>query len=1038
MSIDNTFPSSTTAPAFGIYSAALSIDPQNVVPNTTHCHNCFNDVTNEMKLFSCQHSICQTCLKGQSPGNNLYSAVFGPNQMCPICSPLDSKPIVNGNNFLSTVSPLIPNGNALPPPPNGNPLAYIPMNIFPPPPLPPPPPGSEHTKMEPFASLLYQPPPHINGNHGNPFQGFNGNHPGMKVHANTGPPSPNLASTLNNQITDQIHIPTTSPHIAMPVPINTGIPASKQTSLQLPTTLHNHMSVPMHTLPPNFPPNFPAIFPPLPPNLRSFPPPPILTNFQSNFSIPKPHNSSLPPATTTTLPNNSPIPPSSPKVMNTITLPTTSSGVSSSSSSDGSSLTSSINSIMCSCDEGTSATAQCMDCEDYLCESCVRAHRKVRITREHKIINITTKEVIDSSQITSPSTNSCSPSSTKSSIASPSGMPPCRLTNVMTLDDQIDGIETHGECAKHDANRLIYFCQTCGVLICKTCLIADHTHHNYGYIREMYDRFKPAIEELVSKTKVEVLLLENSVKSIAKLSESVEQKNTDCLKKLQETITQYTEALVEYEQDLREKVKSITHKRIHSLKGQKNSLEGALTSLKTISLSAEKALKEENKGEVLASRIHLVANLREKNSTVFPRVPTEDDTYLMKTSNSSVEKVLASLIQITTAPYAPLCVAEGDGLKRPKINKSCNINVTTKDRNGDACIECKEKLFVQMKSGDGHNVPVEVNNDEEGVYTLEFKPCVAGEHQLIVAIRGQHIDGSPFILPVDGGRDYAKISSSIPFSFGIEGADEGAFCRPWGICTNSEGDIIVGDRSNHRVQLFTSSGTFKAQFGTEGTRNGQFCRPAGVCTTKEDDIVVADKDNHRVQMFKKDYSFILTFGSKGSNDNQMIYPYDVTVTPDNERIVVSDSGNHRLLIFSTQGVLIAKFGYKGYLCGNFDSPRGVTVNDEGHIILTDFNVHHILVIHPNGRTAQIIGGQGSGNGQLMRPQGLAVDSMGNIVVADTRNHRIVVFHPHGHFLAKYGSHGQGPGEFDRPTAVTVLPDGTFAVVDFGNSRIQIF
>ena len=94
--------------------------------------------------------------------------------------------------------------------------------------------------------------------------------------------------------------------------------------------------------------------------------------------------------------------------------------------------------------------------------------------------------------------------------------------------------------------------------------------------------------------------------------------------------------------------------------------------------------------------------------------------------------------------------------------------------------ECKEKLFVQMKSGDGINVPVEVNNDEDGVYNLEFKPRVAGEHQLIVAIRGQHIDGSPFILPVDGGRDYSKISSSIPFTFGIEGGGDGGFCRPWG------------------------------------------------------------------------------------------------------------------------------------------------------------------------------------------------------------------------------------------------------------------
>ena len=31
------------------------------------------------------------------------------------------------------------------------------------------------------------------------------------------------------------------------------------------------------------------------------------------------------------------------------------------------------------------------------------------------------------------------------------------MANIMTLDDQIDGIETHGDCSKHDGDRLIYF-----------------------------------------------------------------------------------------------------------------------------------------------------------------------------------------------------------------------------------------------------------------------------------------------------------------------------------------------------------------------------------------------------------------------------------------------------------------------------------------------------------------------------------------------------------------------------------------------------
>ena len=402
MSIDNSssFHQSSSVPAFDVYSAALSIDPQNVVPNNTHCDNCFNDVTSEMKLFSCQHSICQTCLDGQTPGNTLYSTVFGQNQLCPICS-IDSKPIVNGNNFLSNNSALVPNGNSIALPNNSNQLGYIPMNVFPPP---------EHSKplsIDPFSSLIYQPPmpppPHINGSHVNPFQGFNGNH---KVHSNTGPLSPSLASTINSQVShslsDQLHTqnvpnPTPlSPHLIIPQPINSKPPIPIPHTL--PTTLSNQMPPGMHTnyannLPPNFPPNFPPNMPPnfpnlpniFPPNLPNHFPPQMLTNFQTNFSIPKPPNIPISlPNTLQNLPNNLPIPPPSPNLVsatsNIINLPTTNSVSTSSSiaSSEAGSLTGSINYVLCSCDEGISATAQCMDCEDFLCDSCVRAHRKVR------------------------------------------------------------------------------------------------------------------------------------------------------------------------------------------------------------------------------------------------------------------------------------------------------------------------------------------------------------------------------------------------------------------------------------------------------------------------------------------------------------------------------------------------------------------------------------------------------------------------------------------------------------------------------------
>lgn len=39
------------------------------------------------------------------------------------------------------------------------------------------------------------------------------------------------------------------------------------------------------------------------------------------------------------------------------------------------------------------------------------------------------------------------------------------------------------------------------------------------------------------------------------------------------------------------------------------------------------------------------------------------------------------------------------------------------------------------------------------------------------------------------------------FSFGSYGEKEGQLNRPWGVCCNKTGHIIVSDRSNHRIQV---------------------------------------------------------------------------------------------------------------------------------------------------------------------------------------------------------------------------------------------
>lgn len=38
-----------------------------------------------------------------------------------------------------------------------------------------------------------------------------------------------------------------------------------------------------------------------------------------------------------------------------------------------------------SCDEENLATSHCLDCQEYLCDNCVRAHQRVRLTKDHFI-----------------------------------------------------------------------------------------------------------------------------------------------------------------------------------------------------------------------------------------------------------------------------------------------------------------------------------------------------------------------------------------------------------------------------------------------------------------------------------------------------------------------------------------------------------------------------------------------------------------------------------------------------------------------------
>ena len=87
--------------------------------------------------------------------------------------------------------------------------------------------------------------------------------------------------------------------------------------------------------------------------------------------------------------------------------------------------------------------------------------------------------------------------------------------------------------------------------------------------------------------------------------------------------------------------------------------------------------------------------------------------------------------------------------------------------------------------------------------------------------------------------------------WGSNGAGSGEFAFPQGVAVGGNGHVYVADTSNHRVQKFTSNGTFLATIGgRQGTVDGQFQFPRDVAVDAGGNVYVADGNNHRIQVFK--------------------------------------------------------------------------------------------------------------------------------------------------------------------------------------------
>ncbi|XP_040596122.1 E3 ubiquitin-protein ligase TRIM71 [Mesocricetus auratus] len=668
-----------------------------------------------------------------------------------------------------------------------------------------------------------------------------------------------------------------------------------------------------------------------------------------------------------------------------------------------------------SCDEGNAASSRCLDCQEHLCDNCVRAHQRVRLTKDHYIER-------------GPPGPSAASAAQQLGLGPPFAGAPFSILSVFP--------ERLGFCQHHDEEVLHLYCDTCSVPICRECTLGRHGGHSFAYLQDALQDSRALTIQLLADVQQGRQAIQLSIEQAQTVAEQVEMKSKVVQSEVKAVTARHKKALEERECELLWKVEKIRQVKAKSLYLQVEKLRQNLNKLDSTVSAVQQVLEEGRALDILLARDRMLAQVQELKTIRSLLQPQEDDRVMFTPPDQALYLALKSFGFVSSGAFAPLTKATGDGIKRALQGKVASFTVMGYDHDGEPRLSGGDLMSAVVLGPDGNLFGAEVSDQQNGTYVVSYRPQLEGEHLVSVTLCNQHIENSPFKVVVKSGRSYAGIG--LPgLSFGSEGDSEGKLCRPWGVSVDKEGYIIVADRSNNRIQVFKPCGSFHHKFGTLGSRPGQFDRPAGVACDASRRIVVADKDNHRIQVFTFEGQFLLKFGEKGTKNGQFNYPWDVAVNSEG-KILVSDTRNHRIQLFGPDGVFLNKYGFEGSLWKHFDSPRGVAFNHEGHLVVTDFNNHRLLVIHPDCQSARFLGSEGSNNGQFLRPQGVAVDQEGRIIVADSRNHRVQMFEANGSFLCKFGAQGSGFGQMDRPSGIAVTPDGLIVVVDFGNNRILIF
>ncbi|KAJ8937289.1 hypothetical protein NQ318_020339, partial [Aromia moschata] len=188
-----------------------------------------------------------------------------------------------------------------------------------------------------------------------------------------------------------------------------------------------------------------------------------------------------------------------------------------------------------SCSDDAIATSYCADCSEFICDNCVQAHQRLKITKDH---TIKPKE-----------------------------------DGLMELHAVSNGAPANLFCMNHPHEKLSLFCETCDKLTCRDCQLIEHREHKYKFTNEIASEAKKFIAEMLKDVGYKRALLTSAMKVIDDRQNLITEKKQALVKEITQLVVKLTNTINVRGKQLVAKLTEVCDSKQKTLQEKKQALQ---------------------------------------------------------------------------------------------------------------------------------------------------------------------------------------------------------------------------------------------------------------------------------------------------------------------------------------------------------------------------------------------------------------------------------------------------------------------------------